>query len=269
MLKINKLRDEVKSNRPLIHAITNPISIHQCANTILAIGGRPIMAEHPKEVEEITGTSAALLLNLGNITDVRKESMRLSLRCAAEKKIPIILDVVGIACSTLRRQYVTELLKIEVPTVIKGNYSEIRSLYDDCYRSSGVDADFSLNETDTDDICISLARKLNTIVLASGKTDIVTDGRKIAHIRNGSEQLTAITGTGCMLGALSAAYLSADHTMDAITAACVMMGICGQLSETSIGYGSFMVNLMDFFSTISNESIANLIDMEENYLEEI
>ena len=269
MLKIHRLRNEVKSNRPLIHAITNPISIHACANAILAIGGRPIMAEHPKEVEEITKTAAALLLNLGNITDIRMESIRLSLKCANEKGIPVILDAVGVACSALRRNFVSDLLEIAVPTVIKGNYSEIRALYDSHYRSFGVDADSALSESDMDDICITLSRKWDAIILASGKTDIVTDGKRLAHIRNGSEQLTSVTGTGCMLGALSATYLSTDHSMNAIVAACMMLGVCGQLSQTESGSGSFMVNLMDSLNTISDENLSNLIDMEEKHLEEI
>lgn len=225
------------------------------------------MAEHPKEVEEITETAGALLLNLGNITDARMESIRLSLKCATDRSIPVILDVVGISCSSLRRVFVSELLEIAVPTAIKGNYSEIYALYDGCYHSVGVDADAALSETSMDGICVSLARKWSTLILASGKTDIVTDGKRIAHIRNGSEQLASVTGTGCMLGALSAAYLSADCTMDALVSACVMMGICGQMSETPNGSGSFMVNLMDWLNTISHTHIAKFIDMEENCIE--
>ena len=269
MLKIHQIRNEVKSNRPLIHAITNPISIHACANAILAVGGRPIMAEHPKEVEEITKTADALLLNLGNITDIRMESMRLSLKYATKKGIPVILDAVGVACSTLRRNFVFDLFEIAVPSVIKGNYSEILALYDSHYHSFGVDADSSLSESDMDSICISLSKKWNVIILASGKTDIITDGKRLAHIRNGSEQLTSVTGTGCMLGALSATYLSAEPSMDALAAACIMLDVCGQISQTKNGSGSFMVNLMDSLNTISNANLSNLINMEEKYLEEI
>ena len=77
---IQNYRKQVKGKRPLIHCITNPISITQCANAILAVGARPIMAEHPEEVAEITETADALLLNLGNITDVRMESMKIAMR---------------------------------------------------------------------------------------------------------------------------------------------------------------------------------------------
>ena len=97
-MKLYKICEAVRSEPPLIHAITNPISINQCANAILAVGGRPMMAEHPREVEKITETADALLLNLGNITDVRMESMQLSLKCDSDKNIPVVLDVVGVAC---------------------------------------------------------------------------------------------------------------------------------------------------------------------------
>ena len=109
---MHKICAAVREKQPLIHCITNPISINQCANAILAIGARPIMAEHPLEVQEITETAAALMLNLGNITDARMLSMKTSHLAAKGKNIPVILDAVGIACSRLRRDYIAELLEI-------------------------------------------------------------------------------------------------------------------------------------------------------------
>jgi len=114
---------ELSDISPLIHCITNPISINFCANAILALSCRPMMAEHPCEVREITEGADALLLNLGNITDVRMRSMEISARCASEKDIPCILDLVGTACSELRRNYANGLLGKCRFTVIKGNYS--------------------------------------------------------------------------------------------------------------------------------------------------
>ena len=145
MRPIPDIRGAVRERSSLIHCITNPISINQCANAILAVGGRPIMAEHPREVSEITATAGALMLNLGNITDVRMEAMRLSARTAAEHGTPILLDAVGVACSKLRRDYACGLLEGVTPAVIKGNYSEINALYQESYRASGVDADAALD----------------------------------------------------------------------------------------------------------------------------
>ena len=128
---IHDIRETVRQMQPLIHCITNPISINQCANGILAIGARPMMAEHPREAAEITRTAGALMLNLGNITDARMESMLICAKTANEAGIPILPDAVGISCSTLRREYVTDLLNTATPTVIKGNYSEIQAMYRD------------------------------------------------------------------------------------------------------------------------------------------
>ena len=106
--KICKILDNIRNRKPLVHAITNPISINQCANTILAVGAKPIMAEHPKEVYEITASSDALMLNLGNITDARMESMIISLNIANKREIPVLLDAVGVACSSFKGHLLTD-----------------------------------------------------------------------------------------------------------------------------------------------------------------
>ncbi len=267
MRSIPDIRGAVRERSSLIHCITNPISINQCANAILAVGGRPIMAEHPREVSEITATAGALMLNLGNITDVRMEAMRLSARTAAEHGTPILLDAVGVACSRLRRDYACCLMEAVTPAVIKGNYSEINALYQERYRASGVDADAALDAQTVERAAAALARTRRTVVLASGKVDIVTDGTRLIRVRNGTPQLSCVTGTGCMLGALTAAYLSAASGLDAAVTACAVLGICGQLAETEHGSGSFMVGLLDALSTLQDAELERYMDLEEIEIE--
>lgn len=265
---IRDIRQTVKKEQPLIHCITNPISINQCANGILAIGARPMMAEHPKEAAEITRTSQALMLNLGNITDVRMESILISANAASEKRIPFLLDAVGISCSSLRRDYIKDLLNTATPTVIKGNYSEIQALYQDSYRSSGVDADSALDILTIDHAATSLARSLGTVILASGKVDIVTDGNRLYHIHNGTPLLSQVTGTGCLQGALCASYLSAKPGMEAVITGCTVLGICGEMARTDHGTGTFLCSLMDRLSTLTDAEIDELLNMEEISIEE-
>lgn len=267
MRPIPDIRGAVRERSSLIHCITNPISINQCANAILAVGGRPIMAEHPREVSEITATAGALMLNLGNITDVRMEAMRLSARTAAEQGTPILLDAVGAACSKLRRDYACGLMGGVTPAVIKGNYSEINALYQESYRASGVDADAALDAQTVERAAAVLARTRRTVVLASGKVDIVTDGTRLIRVRNGTPQLSCVTGTGCMLGALTAAYLSAASGLDAAVTACTVLGVCGQLAETERGSGSFMVGLLDALSTLQDAELERYMDLEEIEIE--
>ena len=266
---IRNIRSAVAEQHPLIHCITNPISINQCANGILAVGGRPMMAEHPKEVAEITRTAQSLMLNLGNITDTRMESMQISAQTANAMGIPFLLDAVGIACSTLRREYVKDLLSRAVPTVIKGNYSEILALYRSSYRCSGVDADSALAVQTIDHAACSLARSLGTIILASGGVDIVTDGTRLYHIRNGTPQLSQVTGTGCLQGALCTAYLSANSGLEAVLTGCTVLGICGELARTDRGTGTFLCNLMDALSTLPDAAWKEKLKLEECSIERL
>ena len=261
--KICNIREKVKKFRPLVHCITNPISINACANTILAVGAKAIMAEHPKEVCEITETSNALMLNIGNVTDARMESIMLSASKAKEVNIPILLDIVGIACSNLRREYVFNLLDVTIPSVIKGNYSEIAALQSRKYHSPGVDAEDFIDERNIVETVTGLAEKYRTIILATGKTDIISDGKRTVYVKNGTPHLASVTGTGCMLGALCATFMTRISPMDAAIAACCYLGISGELSETEKGNGSYMVNLLDSISTLGKDEIRNYYSVEE------
>ena len=135
-------------------------------------------------------------------------------------------------------------------------------MYHDAYRSSGVDADAAINTESITHAAAELARKYHTTILASGKIDIVTDGTRIVHVKNGTPQLSAVTGTGCLLGALCGAYLAVCADMNAAVTACAVLGICGQLAETPKGSGSFMVNLMDVLSTLTDVQLDHYKDME-------
>lgn len=261
--KAYNIIEYLQKKETLVHCITNPISINQCANTILSVGAKPMMAEHPKEVAEITQSADALMLNLGNITDARMEAMLISANKAKEKGIPIVLDAVGVACSILRRKYAFQLLLSVIPTVIKGNYSEINALYNEKYSSYGVDADESLSTKNITLTAEELARKYQSIILATGETDIITDGKRTVYVNNGCKQLSSVTGTGCMLGALCASFLTSDKGIDSVIASAVYFGICGELSITEKGIGTFMVNLLNNLSTLDNKTINEYMRVDE------
>lgn len=258
----------IRDRAPLIHAITNPISITQCANAVLALGARPIMAEHPREVEEITATAAALLLNLGNITDVRMEAMERAAEAARKNGVPVVLDAVGVACSRMRRDYACRLLERFPPAVLKGNYAEINALMRPDYTASGVDGDRALDPADLAGAAGGLARRYGCVVLASGAADLVTDGAWTTAIYNGTPQLGQVTGTGCMLGALCACFLAAAEPMAAAEAACVTLGVAGERAATHKGSGTFLVNLMDQLSTLDGDTIQACERTEELHREE-
>ena len=254
-MSIKDIREKLNEKNPLIHCITNPISIRECANVILSSGARPIMAEHPDEVETVTKSALALLINLGNLTKEREEAILLSAETAGDFNIPCVLDLCGAAALKNRRELAVSVIKKASPKIIKGNYSEIKALYDETYKASGVDTEKNLDKEEISEAAKTLARKYKATVLASGKTDVVTDGNTLYHCENGTPQLAKITGTGCMQGALSAAFLSVAEALDAALFSCVMFAVCGEKAETPLGNGSFEVRLLDALSVIESEEI--------------
>lgn len=255
---LGALLEALRSRQPLIHCITNPISINDCANLILAAGGRPIMAEHPQEVAEITATAAALAVNLGNITDVRMESMVLAGQAAREAGVPVVLDCVGVGCSTLRRRYAQGYLAKLCPQVVKGNLSELLCLSGTRQGMSGVDADSGDKlEGETLSNLRAFSRRQEAVLLASGPVDGVfaLDGRRW-EISNGHAMMSRLTGTGCMLNVLTAAFLAVGEPEAAAVAAAAMLGICGQrAAQTAKGPGSLRAALLDAAYTLTPEEL--------------
>ncbi len=261
-----QIRQAVRSRNPLIHCITNPISINDCANAVLAVGAQPIMAEHPQEVAAITRGAAALLVNLGNITDTRLESMLVSGGEAHEHGIPCVIDLVGAGCSLLRLQFARKFVWNCQPAVIKGNLSELKAFAGTPSQAAGVDAGDRLtpeNTAKTLDQLARLSRRTGAVVLATGAVDIVTDGRQAVLLRNGVPLLSRITGTGCMVGVLTAVCLSGGDTFTAAVLAAATLGIAGELAAgTAHGTGSFRVSLLDALSTLDDETFAGRLRME-------
>ena len=275
--EISRIRAAVQQKAPLIHCITNPISIHDCANVVLAAGGRPMMAEHPVEVEEITVTAGALALNLGNITDARRASILIAGKAAMERHIPVILDMVGIGCSHFRRELTEEFLKqrmsgtvkvSESPLILKGNMSELKALAGADYHVSGVDVDSrdvlsESNRAEIIELAKSVAKTYGAVVLASGKTDLVTDGEQVCLIDNGCEMMGRITGTGCMLNVLAGTYMSSGESMAAAVAACVVLGISGEIAAGQCrGTGSFQAAFQDALFCMTDEDIRRRIRID-------
>lgn len=263
----------IQHETPLIHCITNPISINDCANILLAIGARPIMAEHPDEVAEITAIAKGLALNLGNITDARMSSMKISAGAAKDKGIPFVLDLVGLSCSRLRQKYAKELLHIAVPDIIKGNISELRTLLG-LPTTPGMGVEAGQKEMVTQENALEYAkifqkqaREYHTILLATGPIDLVVSSEEAYIIANGSNALASITGTGCMNNVLAGACLAGVHgissqatnnTLAAILS-CLLLGIAGENIQDiylNQGPGSFHYSLMDSISKLTPQTIA-------------
>ena len=258
--QLKSVRDATKREQPLIHCITNPISIHGCANMILAVGARPMMAEHPMEEEGITKTAGALMLNLGNITDARIESMKRSARTAAKEGIPVLLDLVGVSCSKIRMELAMELIEKGKIQILKGNISELLAIAGQPFHGTGIDAGAEDamtgdNEEERKEIFRKVSKKTGSVLLATGAKDLLVDQNRC---------LAWITGTGCMVGALSAAFLAQRDPFVAALLGTSVMGIAGEIAaKRSTGPGSFQMELLDAVAGLTQEELEARIRIRE------
>lgn len=263
---IQALFEKVKSQKPLVHHITNPVTVNDCANVTLAIGGSPVMADCYKEVEEMVALASALMINFGTITDDSLKAMKLAVSKANELRIPVVFDPVGVGATNYRTENAKALLAELKIDIIRGNQSEIAALTGTEVNTRGVDAGDVAEEAHI--TAIKAAEKFQAVVVVTGKTDVVTDGRACVLIENGHEWLTRLTGTGCSSGSLIASFAGVtENLLEAAAAGISTMGICGerakrQLAETD-SLGTFKVKLMDEISLIDDETWIKEVKIRE------
>ena len=252
----------LRAQRPLVHCITNYVTANDCANVLLACGASPIMADDISEVEEITALSRSLVLNLGTLHQQTVPAMRAAARRAQALGHPIVLDPVGVGASIYRTQTAKALLTEANPTVVRGNISEIKALAYGMGATGGVDAAVSDRVTAeglADAVAFAKAFALNhgCVVAITGEIDIVADASRAFCIYNGSARMRLVTGAGCQLSALVAAYVAAapENALTAAAAAVCTMGLCGELAERRMtvhdGSGSYRIYLMDAVSNLT------------------
>lgn len=271
--KINQTLTQIKEKNPLTHCITNTVTINDCANASLAIGGSPIMAEDIEEVEEITTIASALVINIGTLTKLQIESMKLSAKTANKTDTPIILDPVGVGVSKLRNDTTIDLIENYDIATIRGNISEIKAiakltgLIDENNTAKGVDV--NIDDIITEEnieangrIIKELAAKLNTTILASGPIDILSDGKTTVAIYNGDDMMPLITGSGCMLSTIVGSCVGGSSPLEGSLVAILAMNIAGEKARAKVdekdeGTGSFRAYLIDYLYKTDAESLAS------------
>jgi len=240
-----KILEKIRSQRPLIHNITNYVVMNYTANALLACGASPVMAHAYNEVQEMTAIANALVINIGTLENDWIHSMILAAGTANKKGIPVILDPVGAGATTLRTRAALKILQTGNVSVIRGNASEIMALADTNAQTKGVDALHSAN--DAIDIAKMIANTYSLVVAITGPTDIVTNGKEIIKVHNGHKLMSYVTGTGCTATALVAAFCAVDNDyMKATASALVFFGVAGEMaSKKALAPGSFMITLLD------------------------
>lgn len=251
--------EKVREKKALIHHITNYVVANETANMTLALGAIPVMSSSIDEVEEMVKNSSALLLNIGTLDEEQVEAMVLAGKKANQHKIPVVLDPVGAGATSFRTETVRRLIRNIKFAAIRGNSAEVSIIAGYQARIAGVE---SLEASDDISTAVKeLAYKCDCVVCASGKEDILSDGKKIVKIKNGHPLLGAVTGTGCMATTALSVFLGAckeaNNYYDAAIEAISAFGIVGELaaSKAKDKPGSFHQELYNAAYNLDDKTV--------------
>lgn len=245
----------VQSDVPLVQCLTNAVVTGFTANVLLAVGAAPAMVDIPDEAGAFAGVASGVLVNLGTPRAEQRAAMPEAARAATEAGTPWVLDPVAVGALPVRTKLAHELLALR-PTVIRGNASEIIALAGAGGGGRGVDASDGVD--DAEEAATELARTAGSVVAVSGPVDYVTDGHRAARIANGDALLTRVTGGGCALGAVMAAFASVDEDRFATTvaAATAYTVAAESAARTAPGPGSFAVGFLDALAALTPQDVA-------------
>ena len=263
---LGKYLENVRKNVPLVHNITNYVTVNDVANILLACGGSPIMSDDEGEVEEITAICGGLNINIGTLNKNTIPSMFLAGAKANELGHKVLLDPVGAGASALRTQTAVDLLKKVKFDVIRGNISEIKTLALGSGTTKGVDADVSDAVTEENleksvQFVKNFASKMKSVVAVTGAIDLVSDGEKCFVIRNGRPEMGKITGTGCQLSGMTAAFITAnpDNVLEAAATSVCAMGLAGEIAWKKMkkgdGNSTYRNRIIDAIYNMSGEEL--------------
>lgn len=261
-MKFSNIFEQIKRRKPLIHCITNYVTVNDCANILLACGASPLMSDEPSEAEQMTSICDALNINIGTLN---KQSIQAMLTAGVQSNAmqhPVVFDPVGVGASDLRNQTATKLLKKIKFAAIKGNASEIKRLAVGQGVCKGVDASAFDTVTyrkldNTVEWMKDFAERTGSIIALTGAIDVVADKTRAMCIYNGHPMMRNVSGTGCQLSALTAAFLAANQQspFDAVCTAVLCMGICGELAAERMrsldGNMSYRNYIIDAISTLN------------------
>lgn len=253
---------KVRAKKPVVHHLTNWVTIYDCANVVKVLGGSPVMAHAKEEVAEMAGIASSLVLNIGTLTIDFVEAMKIAAKSANNKGIPVVLDVCGAGATGLRDRKSFELLDEVRIDIIKGNASEIARVSGEAVRTKGVDA--ASVKKDMALLAKDLAKKRHCTVAVTGKEDIVTDAAKVYIIKNGHPMMSNIVGTGCMATSVIGAFAAVEKDL---AKACASGLVCFEIAaecaaKRSSGPGTFKEQLFDCLYRLDKKTIDRMQKVE-------
>ena len=263
---LKTMLENVRAKTPLVHNITNYVTVNDVANVLLAAGGSPIMSDDADDVEDITSICGGLNINIGTLNKNTIPSMFLAGRKANELGHIVLLDPVGAGASRLRTDTANRLMREVRFDAVRGNISEIKTLCTGSGTTKGVDADAvdAVTEANLDDgvaLVKAFARQAGCIIAVTGAIDLVSDGERCWCIRNGRPEMSRITGTGCQLSALTTAFLVAnpEHKLEAAAAAVCTMGLAGEIAWANMqpgdGNSTYRSRIIDAIFNMTGDTL--------------
>jgi hydroxyethylthiazole kinase len=259
MLDFTRL-DDIRRQRPLVHCVSNIVSANDCANLALAIGVSPMMAQDPHEMEDITALSSATVLNTGTPSAEKFAACLLCGKAAQKLGQPVVLDPVGVGASPWRLEETEKLLRAFSPTILRVNFGEAQALTQRDSREQGVDSVAHADRRERGEAAALLSAQSQAAVLLSGPEDMVAAGGTLWCVTGGSDQMSKITGTGCMLSVLCGAFSAVEPDPgNAAALAAVFWKLCSQRAEQAAngkGPGTFRAALLDAAGTLTAKEFA-------------
>ena len=254
--QITATLQKVRSQSPLVHNITNYVVMNNTANALLAIGASPVMAHAVDEVEDMVGIASSLVINMGTLSEKWVEAMLSAGKKARERGIPVVFDPVGVGATPYRTQVAQQIITTCKPTIIRGNASEIMALTSTNVTTKGVDSTESSNAAL--ESAKLLAESKNAIVVISGETDFITNGKDVVSVSNGDAIMAKVTGMGCTATAMIGAFAGAESDqLLAATSAMAAMGIAGEIAAAkSQGPGSMQMNFLDALYNLNESELS-------------
>ncbi|WP_456156493.1 hydroxyethylthiazole kinase [Veillonella sp.] len=264
--KLNIL-ETLRQRNPLVICITNDVVRTFTANGLLAIGASPVMSECSEDLKDLIIHASALLINIGTLTPDKAAYYKKAIALAKKYEVPIVLDPVGCHAGAYRLSVVVDLIKTGAISLLRGNQSEIKAIYDALRTNNQADTSTTGKGVDggqVEDsavIAYRLARLINCPVIATGEDDYVSDGTRVFAVPHGHPIMTAVTGTGCLLGAVLAAFFSAYYPCkdrlsigEFLAYALAYYGLAGEsaVQVSGVKPGSFSVAFMDALYTLDD-----------------
>lgn len=248
----------VAETAPLVNAVTNAVTVNDVAQVILHWGGLPVMSDDEREVDEMVAGAEACLLNMGTVSEVGEATMVTAGEAANEAGVPVVLDPVGVGATTTRDRVARRLAADLDVAILKGNHAEVTALAGEAAEVRGVE---SVGEYD--DIAATAAacaRAYDTVVVASGATDVVATADRAFEVAAGDPAMGEVVGTGCMLGATAATF--AGGLADPLAAALVGTTAFGLAGEAAAEGAFGAVHGPASYQTAFRDAVAGLDAVE-------